>query len=56
MEKPPHYPRFALAEVTALNILKCTGISKPPVPIKKLLERYSTVHLYENTCDLPPKN
>lgn len=51
MEKPPAHARLALVALTAKNALKCLGFLKPPVPIDQLLEKYSSVHIFNGDID-----
>ena len=43
---PPSHARLALAEMTARNILMNAHITKPPVPVKLILEKFSEIHFF----------
>ena len=52
MKTPPDLPRLALAEEYAQNLLLRERITKPPVPVKELLEQYAIVCPFEHQSEL----
>ena len=52
MKTPPDLPRLALAEEYAQNLLLRERITKPPVPVKELLDQYAIVCPFEHPSEL----